>query len=178
VSAYTQRDYEAIEAAVLESPRGRWFLNEFARRNRAADTLMLLAAIRKLERGVAGNPAHQVSEELAAEQSRTEAADPGGALTSENLSYFEGDENLFVPETADHGRESGPARSLVVVGDDNPARKDAGEPESGAAPVSGPKGNPMDRIVFIRRASSRETSIPLADEADDPVATGKSQPVS
>ena len=46
--AYTQTDYEAIEAAVQESPRGRWFLGEFARRNRAADTLMLLEAIRTL----------------------------------------------------------------------------------------------------------------------------------
>jgi hypothetical protein len=67
LSAYTQKDYEAIEGAVLESPRGRWFLGEFARRNRAADTLMLLEAIRKLERGVAENSADQLSADLAAE---------------------------------------------------------------------------------------------------------------
>lgn len=42
-------DYEAIEAAVMETARGRWFLAEYARRNRAADTNMLLDAIHKLE---------------------------------------------------------------------------------------------------------------------------------
>lgn len=42
-------DYDALEAAVLESSRGRWFLEEFARRHRGADTRMLLDAIQKLE---------------------------------------------------------------------------------------------------------------------------------
>ena len=42
-------DYEAIEAALLRSARGRWFLSEFARQNRSADTRMLLEAITKLE---------------------------------------------------------------------------------------------------------------------------------
>ena len=42
-------DYEAIEAALLQSTRGRWFLSEFARQNRSADTRMLLEAITKLE---------------------------------------------------------------------------------------------------------------------------------
>ena len=34
----TDADYEAIEAAVVETNRGRWFLAEYARRNRHADT--------------------------------------------------------------------------------------------------------------------------------------------
>ncbi|MBN8955516.1 MAG: hypothetical protein J0H17_02810 [Rhizobiales bacterium] len=42
-------DYESIAAAVQETPRGRWFLAEYARRNRQADTQMLLDAIRRLE---------------------------------------------------------------------------------------------------------------------------------
>ncbi|MEM8812505.1 MAG: hypothetical protein AAGF59_07780 [Pseudomonadota bacterium] len=46
---FCPEDYEAIEAAVMETARGRWFLAEYARRHRAADTEMLLAAIRKLE---------------------------------------------------------------------------------------------------------------------------------
>lgn len=52
-----ERDYEAIEAAVMETARGRWFLKEYARRNRAADTDMLLSAIDRLEHAVptAGN---------------------------------------------------------------------------------------------------------------------------
>jgi hypothetical protein len=42
-------DYQAIEAAVMETARGRWFLAEYARRNRQADTAMLLAALTRLE---------------------------------------------------------------------------------------------------------------------------------
>ena len=43
-------DYEAIEQAVRETPRGRWFLEEFARRHRVADTADVLDAIGKLAR--------------------------------------------------------------------------------------------------------------------------------
>jgi chemotaxis protein CheZ len=48
-SLLTQADYEAIEAAVMETSRGRWFLGEYARRHRHADTEMLLAAMGRLE---------------------------------------------------------------------------------------------------------------------------------
>ncbi len=51
----TEVDYEAIEAAVTETVRGRWFLNEFARRNRLAETRLLLDAMARLETTVAAN---------------------------------------------------------------------------------------------------------------------------
>ena len=47
-----EEDYQAIEAAVMETARGRWFLSEYARRNRNADTNTLLNAIDKLEKTV------------------------------------------------------------------------------------------------------------------------------
>jgi len=47
-------DYEAIESAVMETSRGRWFLAEFARRNRHADTNMLLTALERIEAVVGG----------------------------------------------------------------------------------------------------------------------------
>jgi len=50
-----EADYEAIEGAVMETHRGRWFLKEYARRNRAADTQMLLQAIERLEGMVVQN---------------------------------------------------------------------------------------------------------------------------
>ncbi|MFC5068247.1 hypothetical protein [Flaviflagellibacter deserti] len=50
-------DYEAIEAAVMDTARGRWFLAEFARRNRNADTALLLDAIERIERLMALRPA-------------------------------------------------------------------------------------------------------------------------
>lgn len=40
-----QREYDAILAAVMETPRGRWFIEEFTQRNRTADTDKLLSAI-------------------------------------------------------------------------------------------------------------------------------------
>ncbi len=43
-------DFEAIEAAVMESARGRWFLSEYLRRHQARETMALLDSIRKLER--------------------------------------------------------------------------------------------------------------------------------
>lgn len=46
-------DYEAVEAAVLETVRGRWFLAEFARRNRVHEMRHVLDAIGRLEHAVA-----------------------------------------------------------------------------------------------------------------------------
>jgi hypothetical protein len=59
LTAITQAEYEAIEAAVMETARGRWFLAEFAQRNRTADTKMLLEAIGRLEQAVTGERAAQ-----------------------------------------------------------------------------------------------------------------------
>lgn len=50
----SQADYEEIEAAVMETARGRWFLAEYARRNRHADTTMLIAALDRIEAVVRG----------------------------------------------------------------------------------------------------------------------------
>jgi chemotaxis regulatin CheY-phosphate phosphatase CheZ len=47
-------DYEAIEGAVMETARGRWFLAEYARRNRNADTSMLLKALDRIEAAMRG----------------------------------------------------------------------------------------------------------------------------
>ena len=48
-----EADYGAIEQAVMETARGRWFLAEYARRNRHADTTAVLDAIGRLESVVA-----------------------------------------------------------------------------------------------------------------------------
>lgn len=48
----TETDYEAIEAAVTETVRGRWFLSEYARRNRLAETRQVLDAIARIETAV------------------------------------------------------------------------------------------------------------------------------
>ncbi|MER2604280.1 MAG: chemotaxis protein [Siculibacillus sp.] len=45
-------DYDAIEAAVMETQRGRWFLAEYARRNRNSDTDQVLTALERIERTI------------------------------------------------------------------------------------------------------------------------------
>jgi chemotaxis protein CheZ len=47
-----EADYEAIQDAVMETMRGRWFLTEYARRNRHADTKVLLAALDRIETSI------------------------------------------------------------------------------------------------------------------------------
>ena len=44
-----QGDYDAICAALMRTERGRWFLQEYAKRNRHADTEVLLVAIGRIE---------------------------------------------------------------------------------------------------------------------------------
>ena len=45
-----ESDYDDIEAAILDTANGRWFLEEYVKRNRRADTYRLVAAIEGLER--------------------------------------------------------------------------------------------------------------------------------
>ncbi len=62
-------DYEAIQDAVMETERGRWFLREYAQRNRSADTEVLLSAIEKLHNNLVGKTeipeAHRITLDLA-----------------------------------------------------------------------------------------------------------------
>ncbi|MCJ2092427.1 hypothetical protein MKK67_07945 [Methylobacterium sp. J-072] len=57
-------EYEAIEATIGLTERGRWFLAEYARRNRAAETEMLLGAMSRLERAVTTDRDHQTFGQL------------------------------------------------------------------------------------------------------------------
>jgi hypothetical protein len=91
-SAPTEADYQAICATILRSARGRWFLEEYARRNRNADTLQVLDAIARIEgviRGERGREAYQ--------SFRAELADMARAIA------------LTRSEVADIAIETGPA---------------------------------------------------------------------
>lgn len=46
-------DFEAIRDAFLETARGRWFLDEYTKRNRNADTAMVLEAVARIEQSLA-----------------------------------------------------------------------------------------------------------------------------
>src|SRR5881227_3972701 len=49
----SEQDYDAIREAFMETSRGRWFLGEYARRNRNADTRMVLDAVARIEETLA-----------------------------------------------------------------------------------------------------------------------------
>ena len=57
-------DYEAILAAVTETARGRWFLDEYARRNRTADTRALLKAMHRIEKAIPRAAAAPLSDDI------------------------------------------------------------------------------------------------------------------
>ncbi len=52
LTVYSPIDYDAIEAAVVETERGRWFLSEYQRRNRHADTQQVLSALEQMQSNV------------------------------------------------------------------------------------------------------------------------------
>jgi hypothetical protein len=49
----SEEDYEAIREAFMETSRGRWFLGEYAKRNRNADTRLVLDAVARIEDAIA-----------------------------------------------------------------------------------------------------------------------------
>ncbi|MBZ6075397.1 hypothetical protein [Microvirga puerhi] len=91
---FSSLDYDAIEAAVLETARGRWFLREYAGRNRNADTEAVLAAIAGLEKKMADDKIARTMEQIrsslldmagAIEDTRAEIAPPEAASVTSVL---------------------------------------------------------------------------------------------
>ncbi|HJZ19875.1 MAG TPA: hypothetical protein VJ226_02900, partial [Bradyrhizobium sp.] len=74
----SEEDYDAISEAFMETSRGRWFLGEYARRNRNADTRMVLDAVARIEENLAAQrsqaPESNLNEALAAIRSAVEEA--------------------------------------------------------------------------------------------------------
>jgi hypothetical protein len=63
----SEEDYAAISEAFMETSRGRWFLGEYAKRNRNADTRMVLDAVARIEESLA-------MQKQAASETRLDAA--------------------------------------------------------------------------------------------------------
>ncbi len=91
----TAEEYRAIEAALLETARGRWFLSEHSRRSRRLETSQLESAISQLKSSMREPPAllGRLETELAALKAMVEVAkasltardkspDPVGAPTT------------------------------------------------------------------------------------------------
>src|SRR6202795_5065001 len=85
-----EEDYEAISEAFMETSRGRWFLCEYAKRNRNADTRMVLDAVARIEESLAArrqpDPENDgLAEALAAIRRAVEEARPAASAALDNL---------------------------------------------------------------------------------------------
>ena len=87
-----EADYDAISAAFMETSRGRWFLGEYAKRNRNADTRMVLDAVARIEENLAAQkqasddrlPAALVAIRHAVDEAK-DAAAQAGVRTEQSL---------------------------------------------------------------------------------------------
>jgi len=90
-----EEDYEAISEAFMETSRGRWFLGEYAKRNRNADTHMVLDAVARIEQSLAAQkqpePDSGLADALAAIRGALDEARARAAAALDGLAL---DENL------------------------------------------------------------------------------------
>ena len=186
---YRNESFESLEAAVLETQRGRWFLEEYARRQRSAETLAILEILKKLEGSITNTTFLPPPK----------GAEPAPALKTEQLKFFKQDEEIFVEPTI-----AAPALSVV----NSPPKVDivpppepkgaklkiqrvpataipdeefmVSEPESPApiAPMEEttasfapqPPAEPKQRVVIIRRPANEAAEIPLMEEKSSEAA--------
>src|ERR1700760_4907482 len=82
----SEADYDAIREAFLETSRGRWFLGEYARRNRNADTSKVLDAVARIEGTLSLQPPAPTDQALAgALDAIGETVEQAAATARENL---------------------------------------------------------------------------------------------
>ncbi|MGQ0486233.1 MAG: hypothetical protein ACT4SY_12880 [Hyphomicrobiales bacterium] len=144
-------DYDAIERAVMETPRGRWFLAQRDQRQRMGETQRILDALKKLEGVLAAIPAHPPPADggEAPAPALAAAATAAQALSMKNLKYFKQDEAVFAPAAP-------AAPKLAAVETAKPA-----EPEIPLAPMPAtPESGDKRRIVIIRRAATEPMDVP------------------
>ena len=90
-----EEDYDAISEAFMETSRGRWFLGEYAKRNRNADTRMVLDAVARIETNLAAQrqpapepepaPDNGLAEALAAIRSAVDQAKAAASTALDDL---------------------------------------------------------------------------------------------
>jgi hypothetical protein len=156
----TPQDFDAIRDAVMETPRGRWFLSEYASRLRSAETAGMLDSMRKLEHAVVSNHDALMSR-LAQAIAREPASAPSSApapqadLAPKHMKFFKQDEDIFEPA---------------------PQAKIAAVPE---APKPEPKPEaPKGARVVIRRASETPAAEAPPAAPQDPQPAPAAEPTA
>ncbi|MGY4480734.1 hypothetical protein [Bradyrhizobium sp. USDA 3364] len=91
----SEEDYAAISAAFMETSRGRWFLGEYAKRNRNADTRMVLDAVARIEESLSAQRQaaadairdEQLAQALAALRGAIEATQASAIASLDGVSF-------------------------------------------------------------------------------------------
>lgn len=91
----SEEDYAAISEAFMETSRGRWFLGEYAKRNRNADTRMVLDAVTRIEESLGAQRQaaadavrdEQLAQALAALRGAIEAAQASAIAALDGISF-------------------------------------------------------------------------------------------
>lgn len=128
-------DFDDLQAAVESSAKGRWFLEEYARRTRAHETGSILEAIAKLER-VITTSGPQATPAL-----------PEPVLRQHQLKYFKKDEDLF--------EEAKPAPTVTIVAGDtqSPAPQASEQPAAEVQPVAPDSSTPKQPQIVEHRGA-------------------------
>ena len=145
-------DFDEIREAVMETSRGRWFLDEFATRLRTAETASLRDGMTRLETTIASNHDSLMSRLARVLEQEPEddiappprAPGPDMRLAPRHMKYYRADEDLFEPA---------PEATIAAV----PRLLDMLPPEPEVA-------TPRHRIVVIRHKPGEPFDVPLADE--------------
>lgn len=144
-------DFDAIREAVMETPRGRWFLDEFSARLRRAETSSLQDSMRRLETAIAANHDEVMSRLASALRSEREEDEPAPRraapdmrLAPRHMKYYRADEDIFEPA---------PEATIAAV----PRLLDMLPPEE-------PAPAPRRRIILTRHKPGEPFDVPLADE--------------
>ena len=154
-------DFDAIREAVMETSRGRWFLDQFATRLRAAETAQLTAGLHRLEKAVSAN--HEtlmarLADALRNAPSAPVESAPQADLAPKHMKFFKAGEEIFEP--APHAR-------IAAV----PEAPRLAEMVLPLAEAAAPKATAKRRIVIIRHKPGEEIDVPLAEDTSSP-ATG------
>jgi hypothetical protein len=143
-------DFDAIREAVMETPRGRWFLDEFSTRLRRAESAVLQDSMRRLENAIAANH-DEVMSRLASVLKSGDAEEPApprmeadSRLSPRHMKYYRFDEDIFEPA---------PEATIAAV----PRLLDMLPPEPPAPPQ-------RRRIILTRHKPGEPFEVPLADD--------------
>jgi hypothetical protein len=78
----SEEDYAAIAEAFMETSRGRWFLTEYAKRNRNADTRMVLDAVARIEQSLSAQREETLEREAALQREGLSAQQAAEAVAA------------------------------------------------------------------------------------------------